>query len=151
MRVLILAIGLLLRCVVAPAQTLPTGYPTDSLSLQASPAAPLDSAAALHRMFAAKRAGRTLVMLGTGLTGGLTLALTSMLGSDKNNSLYDYVNQTRTVGFTLLAGVAELLYYDQYSREKEQIALLGLELHKLSPYLKRHLKPKYFLPPVPRP
>ena len=61
-------------------------------------------------MFAAKRSNRTLVVLGTVLAGGLTLALNNLFSSDKQSPLSQAAGQSRVVGLTVLAGVGELIY-----------------------------------------
>jgi len=151
MRILLLFIALLLSSMVAPAQTLPAARSADSLALRPLAAVPLNSAAALHHLFVDKRNLRTAVVLGTVLVGGISLFIDGVFGSNNTNPYTHLAIQGRIVGLTLVAGTGELLYYRQYNREKEQLALLALELHKLSPELKRHLKPRYFLPPTSRP
>jgi len=131
----------LLRTVAAPAQSRPSLALADSVA-----AAPLDSAAALHHMFMVKRNARAVLVVGTVLAGGISLFVDNLFGSDKISPLSQLSSQGRTVGFTLIAGTAELLYYRQYNRDKEQLALQALAQHKLSPELKRRLKPRYFKP-----
>lgn len=139
MRLLSLLFLLLLRTVVAPAQSRPPLALADSVA-----AAPLDSAAALHHLFAVKRNTRTVLLVATVLAGGISLFVDNLFGSDKISPLSQLASQGRTVGLTLIAGTGELLYYRQYNREKEQLALQALAQHRLPAELKRRLKPRYF-------
>jgi len=125
----------------AAAQTSPLASPPDSLAARS------DTAAALHRLFVAKRHIRTAVVLGTG--GGFLLAgaVGNIFGQENYGSYGG--DEVRIFNLAVLAVPvlgAELLVFGEYSRRHERLATEDLRAHRLSPHLKRILAPKYFQP-----
>ncbi|MGI4834204.1 MAG: hypothetical protein ACRYFK_12160 [Janthinobacterium lividum] len=112
----------------------------------AAPAAP-DTAAALHRLFAAKRGLRAAVVVGTVVTGGVILALDGLFASDSRNGLVSFVEQGQIIGVTSLIVLVEVLAESKYNRKKEQRALADWRAHRLAPDLQQRLTPHYFVPP----
>ena len=108
----------------------------DSLEVSA-PA--LDTAAALHRLFAAKRT-RGRIITGVLAAGALSAAFS--VADDGWFSRGDYI-----ILYPLLASplvVGNLLYHASYSKKREARAQADFEAHRLSPGLKRRLKARYF-------
>jgi hypothetical protein len=112
--------------------------------LAALPAA-TDTAAAIHRLFAAKRRLRTAVVAGTGLL--YVIAVVS--GPDKYGS-YDgqFVRIFNYSPFLLGAVIGEFAYYGRYSHLRERRALDDWQAHRLSPEVRRRLAPRHFMPPA---
>lgn len=105
-----------------------------------------DTAAAIHRLFAAKRRVRTAVVAGTGLV--YVLAVVS--GPSKYGS-YDG-QAVRIFNYSpLLLGalIGEFAYYGRYSRRHERRALDDWQAQRLSPEVRRRLAPRYFGAPGP--
>lgn len=140
MRYLFLFLVLLLAASPAVAQRLPTIARPDSL-LGAQPAA--DTAAAIHRLFAAKRHQSAIVLSATVGTGLLSLLLAE---NTRHSSAIDATPVIAT-GISLLgipATITEIGYYRQFTRRKKEQALSAFEENKLSDKIKRQLRPAYF-------
>ncbi len=140
MKYLILLAALLLACGPATAQTPRGATPPNSLTspLAAAPAGP-DTVAAIHRLFAAKRT-RGRIITGVLAAGALSAAFS--IADDGWFSRGDYI-----ILYSLLASpfvVGNLLYHASYSKKREARAQADFEAHRLSPGLKRRLKPRYF-------
>lgn len=139
---LFLLLGLLWASVLgAAAQTTPLARPADSL------VASTDTAAAIHRLFVARRHVRTAVVLGTGGGFLLAAALGNIFGKENYGSYGG--DEVRIFNLTLLAIPvmgAELLVFGEYSRRHERLATEYWRAHRLSPTIKRNLKPQYFQP-----
>ena len=120
----------------AQAAALPATYRADSL------AAATDTAAALHRLFAAKRRLRTV------LVGGTVVAYLVAVNTGGNYGTYNG-EFVRTILYTppaLAVVLGEVLFYGRYSRYRETRALSEWEQHRLAPETRRHLRPRYFHP-----
>ncbi|NML65202.1 hypothetical protein HHL22_08305 [Hymenobacter sp. RP-2-7] len=134
MRHFLLLLVLLLASLDACAQLNPAG------TTQPQPAGPApDTVAALHRLFAAKRAKRdALAVL------SLVIAGTTGYAATQSYSLSDIsIAYGTTIGALSIGGIA-LAYYSQYSRRREQEALEAFKSHQLAKELKRKLKRRYF-------
>lgn len=131
MRPFLLALLLLLAPGAAVAQAPPAATRPDSLP--AAPAAP-DTAAAIHRLFAARRARSYII---TGL-----LVVPGVVGF-----LVDG-NSIGTAAYPIAAApyeLANLICHRRYRRKAEARAVLAFQAHQLSPKIRRKLKPKYFM------
>ncbi|RZK25492.1 MAG: hypothetical protein EOO63_15965 [Hymenobacter sp.] len=140
MRYLLYFLFLLGAAGSAVAQNAPVTTQSDSLSVaQAAP----DTAAAIHRLFAAKRHQSAFVISATVGTGLLSLLLAE-------NTRHTYtIDATPIVatGVSLLsipATAVEIAYYQQFTRRKERRALMACKAHKLPARIKHHLRPVYF-------
>jgi hypothetical protein len=121
-------------------------------SLQALPAAAMlppptatDTVAALHRLFAARRAGRNVLVAGTILTLGL-YAVINQQAADP--SLSRDINSL--VGLVLIPPLVawEYVHHARYSHKKEQQALAAFALHQLPASVKVLLHAQFFRPPA---
>lgn len=142
MRFICLLIGLL--------ATAPLAYSQGSLgpaqlTAIAPPPTAADTAAAIHRLFAAQRRASAAV-IGTTVGGGLLCA-----------GLAEATRHTYTIEATPLiatalsllsipATAAELLFFRQFTRRKEQRAVEAWQQHRLKPRIRRQLKPRFFHP-----
>ena len=154
MRYFLLLLALLLAAGPAVAQTSPTAVRSDSLSVAQS--AP-DTAAAIHRLFVAKRHVFRYVALGT-----LTAATTAIVvvttapatesrsggggyGFGLGNSGDNRGSVALGIGLTSVPVLlVETLFCAGWSRKKERRALEAWQRHQLSAFYHRKLKPKYF-------
>ena len=143
MRTTLLLLVLLLsgRAVFAQAAPRPTPL-TDSVAL-AAPAP--DTLAAIHRLFAAKRKKNKPFVagaVGVAAVGGV------LLGTAPSN--LDGIGQA-VLGAGLIALVSlpvltlEALTALDYNKKSEREAVEAFQAHKVPRYLKRKLKPQYFL------
>ena len=101
-------------------------------SLAASQAVP-DTAAAIHRLFAARRTRSYIIT-------GLLVVLGAV------NFLVDG-NSIGTAAYPIAAApyeLANLICHRRYRRKAEKRALVDFQAHQLSPKIWRKLKPKYF-------
>jgi hypothetical protein len=113
--------------------------------LAASPAA-TDTAAAIHRLFTAKRRLRAAVVAGT----GLVYVLAVVAGPDKYGSYSgSFVRTFNYSPFLLGAVIGEFAYYGRYSNRHERLALEDWQAQHLSPEVRRRLAPRYFVAPAP--
>ena len=132
MKLALFFVALALGGRLAAAQSGPPAVRPDSLA-----ASPADTAAALHRLFAAQRKKRGYVVGATGLLVGVGLIPSTPPGA--------IISQRAAVLFWGIPAVgAELLYYGAFSRRKEQRAVDAFRAHKLPPGLRRRLKARYF-------
>ncbi len=119
------------------AQAAPDTVVTTSLS-----AAP-DTAAAIHRLFLAKRKRRIVVVAATVVVGAVSSGV--LLGTA---STYDITFQAvfgaSFIPATVIAGITELVCYNQYSRRHERQVIADYQSHSLPKPLRQKLKPKYF-------
>ena len=117
------------------------------------PAAPTDTAAALHRLFARQRThGHRLVPITLGIGAALTA-----VGAFDNPPGNDPLEVGLARLFAVVAGVvtttivtSELIHYGRYSRLNEQRALAQFRAHQLPASLQEQLNPKYFQPEAKR-
>jgi hypothetical protein len=160
MRYFLLFLALLLAAGPAGAQTSLMMTRPDSLPVaQAAP----DTAAAIHRLFAAKR--RRQVVVGVATMGAAigTLAIVSLSNQQPSRSsgsgssllsgpLFD--DQTvaaLAVGvITVPVTLGELLLFGGWGKKKEQRVITDWEQRRLTRFFKRRLKPKYFVAPPAR-
>jgi hypothetical protein len=130
MRYLFLLLTLLLATNPAVAQLAPKATRPDSLPVaQAAP----DTAAAIHRLFEARRV-RSYVITGLLVTPG---ALGFLIDG---NSIGTAVYPIAAAPYEL----ANLICHRRYRGKAEKRALLAFQTHQLSPKIQRKLKPKYF-------
>ena len=140
MRYLLLLLALLLAAGPAVAQNPVVAARPDSLP--ATQAAP-DTAAAIHRLFAAKRHQSAAVISATVGTGLLCLLLAE-------NTRHSYTIDTTPIVatgislFSIPTTAIEIGYYRQFTRRKEQQALVAFQEHKLPERIRRRLRPEYF-------
>jgi len=131
----------LLTAAPALAQTSPPPV-ADSGRIVAQVPAAVDTVAALHRLFSAKRQQSAAVIattVGTGLAG-LGVAENTRRGND-------FAVPLIATGISLLSipvTAAEILYYRRFTRRKEQQAVADFQAHQLRRHLKRQLQPQYF-------
>ena len=130
MRYFFLLLALLVATGAAVAQNSPVTPRPDSLvAAQAAP----DTAAAIHRLFAARRA-RSYIITGLLVVPG---ALGFLLDG----------NSIGTAVYPIAAApyeVANLISHRRYRRKAEERALVAFQAQRLSPKIRRKLKPKYF-------
>ena len=151
MKPLLLFVGLLLvgspgaaqiSPVAAPA-ALPTSAPSSAPS-RLRPAA-LDTVAALHRLFAAKRKKLVPIVAGTLAADVAGIAI---IGATVEGGGYldgRVIGQALTGILGVATVSAEVLFYTTvYGKKKEARAVAALEAHQLPRHLKRQLKAKYF-------
>lgn len=115
-----------------------------------------DTLAALHRLFAHRRRQQAVGALGILTAAATAIAIVSSKARPPSQGSSGYgVTPPRAgddlaaLGIGLLALpvlVGEMVYFDRYNRAHEQRASDELAAHKLSPALKRRLKPKFFRP-----
>jgi hypothetical protein len=130
MRYFLLLLALLLAISPAAAQTSPiTTRPDSLLTAQAAP----DTAAAIHRLFAARRV-RSYIITGLIVTPGALGFLVD------GNSIGTAVYPIAAAPYEL----ANLICHRRYRKKAEKRALLAFQAHQLSPKIRRKLKPKYF-------
>ena len=130
MRYLLLLLALLLAAGPAAAQTSPLAARPDSLpTAQAAP----DTAAAIHRLFAARRV-RSYAITGLLVVPGAVSLLVD------GHSIGTAVYPIAAAPFEL----ANLICHRRYRRKAEMRALANFQTHQLSPKIRRKLKPKYF-------
>jgi hypothetical protein len=159
MRYLLLLLILLLAASSAEAQRIPTPVLRDSLpALQPVP----DTAAAIHRLFAAKRK-RQVIVGGTtfGVAVGAVVATSNQQPSGGGGGGFGILTNTGPIldgpGMAVLAvGVImfpvvllEAVIFGGWSKKQEQLTIDGWQQHKESQFLKRRLKSKYFAAPPP--
>jgi hypothetical protein len=130
MRYLLLLLTLLLVAGSTVAQTSP--MMTRPNLLPGAQAAP-DTAAAIHRLFAARR-GRSYAITGLIVVPGVVSLLAD------GNSIGTAVYPIAAAPFEL----ANLICHRRYRRKIEKRALTAFQAHQLSPKIRRKLKPKYF-------
>jgi hypothetical protein len=92
-----------------------------------------DTAAAIHRLFAAMRV-RSYVITGLLVTPGALGLLVD------GNSIGTAVYPIAAAPYEL----ANLICHRRYRRKAEKRTLLNFQTHQLSPKIRRKLKPKYF-------
>lgn len=106
-------------------------FPQAELLYSASPAS--DTAAAIHLLFAARRA-RSYLITAIIVVPGVAAYLADG-------------NSIGTAAYPLAAGpyeLANLICHRCYRKKMEERALLNFRSHQLSPQIRRRLKPKYF-------
>jgi hypothetical protein len=112
-----------------------------------------DTAAALHRLFAAKRGLRAVIVAGTVLIGGVAFLIKATSGSKPTTlgaTLADFGNKVGIVSLTSVAVIVELVAENKYSRSKEQVVIESWRMHQqLAPDIRRRLTPPYFEPDGP--
>ena len=102
-----------------------------------------DTAAAIHRLFAAKRHQSGIVIGGTVFTGLLSL----LVAENTRHGATIEPTPILATGISLLsipATVAEIGYYRQFTRRKEARALGAFKEHNLPSKIKQQLRPVYF-------
>jgi len=158
MNYLLLLLALLLATGPVSAQTPRRDTRSDSLSASlATTATAPDTVAALHRLFAAKRRTRDLLIagLGLGLVTGVAISSstpdTGHHGSTGYGSLSTGPMFSNTDVFLLLYAiptvplvVSDLFFFAPYRRKREQQAITDFQAHQLSRHLTRQLKARYF-------
>jgi len=130
MRYFFLLLALLLAAGPAVAQNPVAAAQPDSLvAAQAAP----DTAAAIHRLFAARRA-RSYIITGLVVIPGAIGLLVD--GNSIGTAVYPIVAAPYEL--------ANLICHRRYRKKAEARALLAFQAHQLSPKIRRKLKPKYF-------
>jgi hypothetical protein len=130
MRYFLLLLTLLVATGAAVAQKLPVvAQPDSAVAAQAPP----DTAAAIHRLFAARRA-RSYIITGLLVVPGALGFLVD------GNSIGAAVYPIAAAPYE----VANLICYRRYRRKAEERALVAFQAQRLSPKIRRKLKPKYF-------
>jgi len=113
--------------------------PIDSAVAVRPPSPVPDTAAAIHRLFAARRARSYLVTT--------VLVVPEIVAySVDSNSLGTAVDPLAAAPYEL----ANLICHRRYRKKAEERALLNFQSHQLSPRIEQRLKPKYFVaaPPL---
>lgn len=140
----LLPLCLLLASGPALAQQLPAPAEAAGPALAPAPAAPPDTLAALHRLFAHKRQARTRTLLLTALGGGISTA-----AGLNSGPLPPETNAALGASETLLALLIEVLCYQRYNQRHEQRAAQEFSTrHRLPPTIQKKLHPRYFAPPA---
>lgn len=146
---------LLLGNSLAFAQTAPSIARTDSLvaasqmalrdqRLAAEASAATDTAAALHRFYAARRHRGLLIAGGFVAVTGLGLAI-----DQAHPQSYQGFYNIATVVFVVIPVLAaNFFYHAQYSHKRERRAIAAFEAHYLPAATKARLKEKYFQLPA---
>ena len=129
MKSLLLLFVLLLVAFSGIAQDSAAARPTPPLAAQVAP----DTAAAIHRLFAARRV-RSYAITGLLVTPGILGLLVD------GNSIGTAVYPIAAAPFEL----ANLICHRRYRKKAEKRAMANLQTHQLSPKIRRKLKPKYF-------
>ncbi|WP_223650387.1 hypothetical protein [Hymenobacter psoromatis] len=142
MKYFFLSIGWLLVFGPAAAQQARPASAPDLLgaALPTPPAAP-DTAAALHRLFAARRRNISVALpLTVGAGAGLFLAVAHT--SDAKEGLNWTLLGVITVGFT----IGELASIPRYSKRREEMMAEDFKRHRLPASWRRELRQWYFKP-----
>jgi len=135
----LLAAGLLASESAAGQAPRLAGQPS-ALASQALPAAP-DTAAALHRLFAARRQRRNLIAIGS--VGAAMVGTATM--PTKPSDILTTGDYAKLYGLGAAAIIlVDFVFGDEYSRKNEQRAVASFEAHRLSRHLKRRLRARYF-------
>jgi len=116
-----------------------------ALLAAASPAGVPDTAAAIHRLFAAKRKKLLFILLGTvtaEVAGQAVIGATVHGGTGVINERDADHFLAALVAVPVV--IAEGLFYAQYNRKHEQQALAEQQAHQLPKHLRRQLKARYF-------
>jgi hypothetical protein len=130
MRYFFLFLALLLAAGPAVAQNPVAAARPDSLvAAQAAP----DTAAAIHRLFAARRARSYIIT-------GLVVIPWAIGFLAEGNSIGAAVYPIAAAPYEL----ANLICHRRYRRKAEMRALANFQMYQLSPKIRRKLKPKYF-------
>ena len=139
MRYLFLFVALLLATNPAVAQGSLTTAQLDTLvATQAAP----DTAAAIHRLFVAKRR-----VIRYAASGTLLAAVAAIIVVTNAEAGFIDTRGVAASGIGLIGGAAllgETLSYIDWSRKKERLALEAWQQHRLSAFYHRKLKAKYF-------
>ena len=129
----LLLIALLLAAAPAIAQNSPIVARPDLLpAAQATP----DTVAALHRLFAARR-GKSYILTAVIVGPGVLV----LLAGGSNSSAGSLVYAIAASPYEL----ANLICHRRYRKKAEERALMNFRAHRLSPKIRRRLKPKYFV------
>ena len=123
----------------------PAAAPVAELTTLQAPLA-TDTVAALHNFFKDKRRLRSRVVLGTLAVAAAGFGLVSATAEGRNG----FAVLGDLAAFTLIGvpGVGiELLYYGQYSRRNERLAIEDFNAHKLPRRVQQRLEPEYFQVP----
>jgi hypothetical protein len=148
MRYLLLVLMLCLLGHQAFAQATPPAARVDSLiaaaQAKARAAAAVDTAAALHRLYAAKRQRGLLI------AGGFVAVTALGIAIDQNRDNPGQYQGLVNVAFVVFVGVpvlaANFFYHTQYNHKKERRAIAAFEAHQLPAATKSRLQEKYFRP-----
>ena len=158
MRYLFLLLTLLVAASCVEAQRIPTAVLRDSLpATQPVP----DTAAAIHRLFAAKRKRQVIV---SGATFGAAVGAAAVVATRATSKQqpsggggFGILTNTGPIldgpGVAVLAvGVItlpvvllEAVLFGGWSKKQEQLTIDGWRQHKESRFLRHRLKPKYFV------
>jgi hypothetical protein len=147
MRLLLLLLLLTISSQVLGQEMRPATQPDSAVAAQAM-APNVDTVAAIHRLFAAKRTRTLRFAIGTvgvAAIGGVLIGAAS--------SGWDGLDQV-LLGATLITlglpvVVVEAVMAADYNKKSERRTVEEFQAHKLPRYLKRKLKPKYFQEPQP--
>jgi ATP/ADP translocase len=136
MKYLLLLLLLLLAAKSVVAQNILVAPWPDSLP---TAHAATDTAAAIHRLFAAKRKTRTVVVVAT-LVGGAVITTAGFMDPTP------YADAAAAVfGVEILAAtITELLFYRRYSRAHEQKIIAKYQAHQPPKWLARKLHDSHF-------
>jgi membrane protease YdiL (CAAX protease family) len=158
MRYFFLLLALLLAAGPAVAQhPVAAAWPDSLVAAQAAP----DTAAAIHRLFAAKRHRQVVIGVATAGAAIGALAAVSLsnqqpsrsggsgYGSLVSGPIFDEqaIAMVAVGVITVPVALGELLLFGGWSKKKEQRVVADWERHKLARFFKRRLKPKYFVVP----
>ena len=154
MRYLLFLLTLLLAADPALAQNLSaTTRPDSLLFAQAAPdaitetplAAAPDTVAAIHRLFLAKRKRRIVVVAATVVVGAVGSGV--LIGTASTyNITFQAVFGLSLIPATAIAGITELVCYNQYSRRQERQVIADYQNHMLPKLVRQKLKARYFQP-----
>ncbi|MGI4820546.1 MAG: hypothetical protein ACRYFV_04955 [Janthinobacterium lividum] len=147
MRLLLLLLLLRISSQVLGQEMRPATQPDSAVAAQVM-APNVDTVAAIHRLFAAKRTRTLRFAIGTvsvAAIGGVLIGTAS--------SGWDGLGQV-LLGATLITlglpvVVVEAVMAADYNKKSERRTVEEFQAHKLPRYLKRKLKPKYFQEPQP--
>ena len=132
MKCLVLFCALLVATGPVVAQNPPLAARPDSvLAARAAP----DTAAAIHRLFAARR-GRSYILTAVTVGPGMLGLLVGGHNADAGALVYAIAASPYEL--------ANLLCHRRYRKKTEARALVSFQEHQLSPKIRRKLKPKYF-------
>jgi hypothetical protein len=158
MKNLLLLIVLLLVSIPSAAQDSTAAHPDSLPTAQTAP----DTAAAIHRLFAAKRRRQVTVGVATvgAAVGALAIvSLSTQQSGRSGGSGYGSLLSGPIIDEQALAALAvgvitvpvmlgELVLFGGWSKKKEKRVLEDWEQHRLARFFKRRLKPKYFVVPL---
>jgi peptidoglycan/LPS O-acetylase OafA/YrhL len=146
MRLLLLLLLLTITSQVLGQGMRPATQPDSAVAVQAM-APNVDTVAAIHRLFAAKRKRTLHFAIGTVGVAGIGVVLIGTASSGWDGLGQAVLGATLVALVALPAVVAEAVTAADYNKKSERRTVEEFHAHKLPRYLKRKLKPKYFQEP----